>query len=51
MRAPTRTELLTDTTSRINSDISMMPKRMRQISGVTRAASTATAPRSDLHST
>src|SRR4051794_26839579 len=46
VRAPARTELLAETTSRISSDISMMPKSITNSSGVTRAASTATAPRS-----
>ena len=45
MRAPTRTELFTETTSRMSRDISMMPNSSSTSRGVTRAASTATAPR------
>ena len=45
IRVPTWTELETDTTSRMNSDISMIPNRTSMSSGVSRAASTAAAPR------
>ena len=44
MRVPTWTELLTDTTSRISRDISMMPNSTNAKTGVSSAASTATAP-------
>ena len=45
-RAPVRTELFVETTSLIIRDISMMPRTRIMSSGVTMAASTATAPRS-----
>ena len=45
-RPPTRTALETATVSRISSDISMIPRTNKKRIGVTRAASTATAPRS-----
>ena len=45
-RAPVRTELFVETTSRIIRDISMMPRTRIMSNGVTMAASTATAPRS-----
>ena len=45
MRVPTWTELDTETTSRMYSDISMMPNKMSVSSGVSKAASTAAAPR------
>src|SRR4051812_45134925 len=45
IRAPTCTELETETTSRMYSDISMIPNRTSASSGVSKAASTAAAPR------
>jgi hypothetical protein len=47
IRAAARTWLVTPEASLIRSDISMMPKTRSISRGVTRAASTATAPRSE----